>query len=306
MLSWLLAAAACLLAVVAITATWMNREVMDSGRWTETSVQVLRDSQVQELTAAFLADQLVAQQATNDTVRDALPPALRDFSGTATAALGKVAERAALDALRARALEDLWAEASRSTHAQFVRWLDGREARAGTDPVTLDLQPAIERLARRVGISDAVIAKASAASGGAEVPLVQAGQFEQTRTDAHRLEQASTLTLPLAIVVAALSILVAPRWRWGFVRVGIAAAIAGIVVLLGAPELQSHLIAGLVEGGAARPVASTILDATTPSLLRVGWLTTVGGAVVAILAFATRPGRRSGAVSGPRSVYARA
>lgn len=292
-LSWLLAIAACGLAVVALAATWMDREVMHTANWTETSVLVLRDPDVQKLTAGFLADQLVAQQETVDRVRDSLPPALKPFSGTATAALGQVAEEAALDALRKRALEDLWATASRDTHRQFRRWIEtaGESSASGDDPVTLDLQPVIERLAQRVGIPDAIIAEASRASGGAVVPLVQAGRFEQTRRDAHRLEQAASLTLPLAIVVAVLSVLIAPRRRWALMRIGLAAGVAGLIVTFAATELRAYLIDGLVEGGAARPVARTILELTTPDLVRSGWLTAVAGGVVALLAFATRPGR---------------
>lgn len=292
LLSWLLAAVACALAVVALAATWMDRQVMQTANWTDTSVLVLRDPEVQELTAGFLADQLVAQQQTVDRVRDALPPALRPFSGTATAALGQVAERTALEALRERALEDLWATASRDTHEQFERWIEtAGEPTGDEDPVTLDLQPAIVRLAQRVGIPESIITESSRASGGARVPLVPAGRFEETRRDLHRLEQAAGLTLPLAIVVAVLSVLVAPRRRWAIVRIGLAAGIAGLVVAFAATELRAYLIDGLVDGGAARPVARTILELTTPDLVRTGWVTAVVGAVVALLAFVTRPGR---------------
>ncbi|MDO9353827.1 MAG: hypothetical protein Q7T55_09030 [Solirubrobacteraceae bacterium] len=292
--SSLLAALACALAVVAIAATWMDRQVMQSEHWTETSVQVLRDPQVQALTASFLADQVVSQQ---DAIRDALPERLKPFAGTATAALRDTAEKVALDALRTGALEGLWREASRSTHEQFVRWLDGRDVSRRGDLVTLDLQPALDRLALRAGIPQGLVDRAAESSGG-RVALIRAGQFEQTQRDAHRLEQAASLTLPAAIVVALLSILIAPRRRWGIVRVGLAAAVAGAVVVLAGPQLRAHLADGLVDGGAARPVAASILDLTMPSLVLAGWLTAVGGAVVAVLAFATRPGRSS---SRPRS-----
>ncbi len=285
--STLLAVLACALAVVAISATWMHGELMDTDRWTATSVEALRDPQVQELAAAFLADQLVAQQETVDGVREALPPALQGLSGTATAVLRRVAERAALEALRARALEDLWADASRTTHEQFVRWIRGQDVRRSGDVVTLDLQPAVERLARRVGIADGVITAATVATGGAEVRLVSAGQFDQTRRDAHRLEQAATLTAPLALLVAVLSILVAPRRRRALVRVGLAAGVAGLVIVLVAPQLEAHLRAELIDGGAARPVARTILASTTPSLITMGWVTAIVGAAIAGLAALT-------------------
>jgi hypothetical protein len=286
--SSLLAALACGLAVIAIAATWMDRQVMDSDHWTETSVQVLRDRQVQDLTAAFLADQVITQQ---DAIREALPARLKPFAGTATAALRDTAETVALDALRTGALEDLWRTASRSTHAQFVRWLDGdAQARRGS-AVTLDLQPALDRLALRAGIPQELVDRAAETGRAGRVSLVRAGQFEATRTDAHRLERAAASTLPAAVVVALLSILVAPRRRTGIVRIGLAAGLAGAAVIIGGPELRSHLIAGLVDGGAARPVAAAILDHTMPSLVLTGWLTAVGGVAVAIIAFATRPGR---------------
>jgi hypothetical protein len=297
--SWLLAALACLLTVVAIGATWMHHQLLNTEAYADASVKVLRVHSVQNLTAAFLADQLVAQQSTQAGIAQALPPALR---GLATTRLHDVAEKAAREALRAGALEAVWRTASERTHLQFVRWLDGRSSGNGNGDVELDLQPAIEIVARRVGISDDLIAAEAAASGGATISIVRRGQYAASRADARRLGQAATLMVPLTLVVALVSIAVAPRRRWGIMRIGLAGAAAGGVVLIARDTVRTRLIEGLVDGGAARPVAHAIWNATSPSLVHVGWYAVIAGAAVAAAAFATGVGQTSGRRSTGRSI----
>jgi hypothetical protein len=290
LISWVLAVVACALTVVAIGATWMHHQLLNSGAYTEASVRVLRVHSVQNLTAKLLADEVVAQQ---DQVRAALPAALQGLTGAATTALADAAQKAALAGLRDGTLEPLWRTASRDAHTQFVHWLADEPTGAKNAAVELDLQPIIERIAKRVGISDALIAQEREATGGAAIALLKPGQYDSTRTDARRLGQAATATVPLAVLVALVSIVIAPRRRWGFVRVGIAAAAAGGVVVLAAPTARTHLIDGLVDGGAARPVAVAIWDATSPALLHVGWYAVIAGLALAAVAIVTAPRRRA-------------
>lgn len=290
--SWVLALATTALAVLAIASVWADRQLLDSDTWTQHSVEVLRDPEVQRLTAGFLADELVNQQATTDGIAAALPQQLQGLTGTARSVLHALAERTALEALQARALEPLWADAMGATHAQFLAWLDGQGATTRGDQVELDLQPILAALARRVGVPESLIT-AGASAGGAQIAVIEAGQYERTREDSRRLEQLASAMLPLTALAAALSVIVAGRRRWATVRVGVAISAAGLIVLAGAGAIGDRFVGNLIDDGAAPAVARAIWDAVGPPLTQSALITAVGGAGLAVLALLFWP-RRNG------------
>lgn len=271
--------------VVAIGATWMHHQVMNETQWSDSSVKVLRDPAVQKITADFLADQTV-DQLQSSAVASVLPEALRVIGSER---IGDLAGQAALRALRDGTFETQWRTASATTHAQFVRWLHGQDTRIEGGKVVLDLQPVVDKLAQQLGVPTDLVKQAEAATGGATIVLLQRDEYEQTRHDVARLERLAVLTPLVALALALLSIVIAPRRRTAVVRIGIAAIGAGLIVLIASPLMRTSIEHGLIDGGAASSVARSIWSVTSPDLIRAGWLTAVAGAALAAAAALTRP-----------------
>lgn len=289
LLSGVLLLVATASAVVAIWCVWAQRQLLDTPTFTARSVEVIRDPAVQEETASFLAGELVSQQESVREAADLLPQRLQAAVDTVLAGGGRVAEAAALEALRSGRFDRLWADAMTATHSEFVRWLDapadgsGTARRGDVGEVELDLQPLIERLARGVGLPDALIA-AGAQATDSQVVIIQAGQYERTRAFAQRLERGAALMAPLAIFAAVLSVVFARKRRWAVVRVGAGAALAGVVAAASAPWIGDAFVQAMANDGAASAVAEAIWGSVEPPLTQLAWIVAAAGAGLALLA----------------------
>ena len=272
-------------AVAAIWCVWAQRQLLDTPAFTARSVEVIRDPGVRQETAAFLAGELVAQQSAVRQAADLLPARLQASVDSVLAGGGEVAEAAALEALKSGKFDALWAEAMRETHREFTRWL---RASANSPAVELDLQPLVERLAEGVGLPAPLIA-AGAKATDTGVVIIQAGQYEETRQFAQRLQRGAALTAPLAIVAAILSVVFARKRRWAVVRVGAGAALAGVVAAASAPWIGDQFVAAMSSDGAATAVAEAIWASVEPPLTQLAWIVAAAGAGLALLATALWP-----------------
>lgn len=293
LLSGLLLVVATVLGVVAIGAVWAERQLLDTDVWTGHAVAVVHDPAVERVTAEFLAQQVVAQQAAAREARDLLPAELQALADAPAAKAERVVERVALDAIQAGALDEAWKATMRDTHAQFAAWIEGGEhtddAQRGVD---LDLEPLVSETARAAGVPDAVIAIGADQVDG-EVPLIEGGQYGEARQDAAWLRDRAALVAPLAIVVAVLSILVARRRKWATVRVGIGAALAGLFVVVAAPRVGERFVDAMTDDGAAPAVASAIWASAEPPLTQLGWIVAAAGLGLALVVAVLWPSGRS-------------
>lgn len=310
-LSGLLLVAATVLTVLAIGSVWAQRQLLDTTVWTAHAVEIVHDPDVERVTADFLADQVVAQQDAALEARDLLPAQLQALADAGPATAHRVIEQTALETIRAGALDASWETTMRATHRQFVRWLDG-SASAGRDgsqrserssdraAVSFDLEPLVVQTARAAGVPDVVI-EIGAAQVDAQVPLIDAGQYEQARADAQWLRARAALVAPLAILAAVGSVLLARRRKWAVVRVGFGAALAGLAVVLAAPRLGAHFTEAMTGDGAAPAVARAIWASAGPPLTQLGWIVAAAGVGLALLAAVFWPAPR-GRVSDRSSV----
>src|SRR5215211_1429279 len=85
---------------LAIAAIWVNRQVLETDNWTETSSELLEDQEIRAAVSTVLVDQLYAQVDVTGEVRAAPPPRApyatwpsaartRHFSGPASRRCGR-------------------------------------------------------------------------------------------------------------------------------------------------------------------------------------------------------------------------
>lgn len=302
-LSGLLLVVATVLAVVAIAAVWAERQLFDTEVWTAGATEVVHDPAVERQTADFLADQVVTQLDALQRAPGEVPVEFREALATAAAIDHRTIERAALRVIRSGDLDDPWETTIEDTHADFVRWLDGAESRSPGDPsVVLELKPLVTRTALEAGVPKFAV-DAAAEMTDTRFTLVDDGQYARARDDAAWLRDRAGLVAPLAIVAAVLSILVARQRRWATVRVGLGAAIAGLLVVAAAPRIGERFMDAMTGDGAAPAVARAIWATTEPPLTQLGWIVAAAGIGLALLAALLWPAPRRRAVE-PRPQYA--
>lgn len=272
-----------------LVAGWAREQVLDEQRWTAQSVQVIRDPAVQQLLAEELAAAIVAIPAVQATVEGGpLPPPL---AGAALSVLEQRAEETALRALQQASLDEPWAAANRAAHAQVRRWLEGDDLRRVDGELVLDARPALQQLARDLGLP----AIAVAAAPSAQLAIADAARYDELRATVRGLQLAASWGLPAAVLLLAGAMLVARRRPLGLLAAGVATIAAGLAVLLGLrDEVRRALIDALADGGTPPAVSNAAWEAAAPALAARGWWALAAGAAISLAAAAwSRASRRA-------------
>jgi Short C-terminal domain len=148
--------AAAVLTFLYAMASWVDRQVLDTDEWTNTSSQLLENENIRDALATYLVDQLYSNVDVQGELRAALPPETRGLAGPAAGGLREFAQRAARRALAGPRVQASWEQLNRAAHAEFVAIVkDEGTANISTTGgnVTLELQPLVQDVAQRVGLS---------------------------------------------------------------------------------------------------------------------------------------------------------
>src|SRR5213592_2518364 len=169
-LVWVLFALATILLFVSSLTVWSKRQLLDDDAWADSSAQLLANDEVRGAIAQKLSDALFQRVDVEAQLRERLPAqrkgtaavlaaALQNTAAVLAAALQNTVVPTAADRLLQRPrVQALWENANKRAHAAVLRVLEGKDlGRNGNistanGEVTLDLRPAIMRLATRLGL----------------------------------------------------------------------------------------------------------------------------------------------------------
>src|SRR5437879_6475287 len=161
LLVWSLFGLATILMFVSSFTVWAKRQVLDDQAWANSSTQLLANDEVRGAIAQKLSDGLFARVDVAAQLRERLPPRAQGAAPLLAAALQNNVAPAAADRLLQRPrVQTLWQKANKRAHAAVVKVLEGKSLRKNGNistvngEVTLDLRPAITRLATRLGVED--------------------------------------------------------------------------------------------------------------------------------------------------------
>lgn len=288
-ISALLAVLGAVVLSASMVAGWAREQLLDEDRWTALSVQVIADPAVQELLAERLADAIVAIPAVQQTVRGSPLPGL--LQGAALGALERRAEQTALLALQQASLDEPWASANRAAHAQVLRWLAGDDVRRDQGQLVLDARPALQQLARDLGLPAGLLAAAPATS----LAIADADRYDELRATVRGLDLAASWGLPLAAALLIAAVLTARRRPLGLLAAGVAIIAAALAVLVALrEEVRGALIDALASGGTPPAVSNAVWEAAAPALAERGWWALAVGAGLSLGAAAwSRADRRA-------------
>ncbi len=223
---------ASVLAFVMVFALWIDRQVLDTDNWVESSSQMLDDPAIREQTAVFLTDELYDNVDVAAQIRAALPPRAQVLAAPAAGLLRDRIELRAAQALELPKVQELWENANRAAHTTLLKVLDGGGSVVSTEGgvVVLDLKTLLEDLEARSGVGGRVAAALPASA--AQITILQSDQLATAQDVAHTLDGLPIVLGLLSLALLGTALLVAPGYRRESVRgYGAGLVVAGALAL---------------------------------------------------------------------------
>ena len=183
---------ASFLAFLAIFTSWIDRQLLDTNQWVDTSGRLLEDKEISDAIATYSVDQLYANVDVTKLVKKRLPDDLQQVASPISAGIREVATRAAKRAFQSARVQNLWQDANRVSHTQLVAILEDKSEAVSSQngKVVLDLQPIVYQLADRLGFKKQV---ANAVAKGEETGHLKAGFGQLEVADSQQLDTAQTI-----------------------------------------------------------------------------------------------------------------
>lgn len=246
-----------LLAFVAMLSVWVERQVLNTDDWVETSAEMLENEQIRGAVADFLVDELYANVDMEREVEGILPDAVDGLAGPAAGGIRQGAGGAVERLLETGTAEDLWTAANRAAHSQLVLALEGGSEEIGTEEgvVTLDLAEMLRDLARQIGVSEDIADEIPDET--ADVVILRSDRLETAQDIARAVEGLALVLSILALLSFAGAVALARGERWVSLLgsgVGLVTAGFGILVLRGVAG--DIVVSELVTDPSVEPAAS--------------------------------------------------
>ncbi len=297
LLVWGLFAVATILLFVSSLTVWAKRQLLDDQAWANSSTQLLANDEVRGAIAQKLSDGLFQQIDVEAQLRERLPPRAQAAAAPLAAALqNNVGPAAANRLLQRPRVQTLWQNANKRAHAAVVRVLEGKDLgpngniSTANGEVTLDLRPAITRLATRLGIEDKLKANADPTAG--QIVLMKSDQLGAAQTAVKILKALSSLLLIAVFALFALAIYLARGRRlWLLGATGASLVFVGLLIGSLRRFVGGVVVDSLVKTEANKHPVSVIWGIETSILRDIGILLVVYGALVLIATALAGPNR---------------
>ena len=264
-------ALAAVLTVIGMFAVWANRQLLDTGYWTQTNTKLLENGAIQNELSSYLTDQLYTNVDVAGEIRSDLPSEFKPLAGPAASGLRTVLEKGIVLALQQPRVQDLWKSANEVTHRQFVNLIENKSSvihTPGGGAVYLDLRPIVSELATRFGAPASTAEKIP--SSVAQIKIVSSKSLETAQT-AVRLLRSLALILPLLVLLLFAGAIGLARDRRArtLLNVGLVCIGAALVVLIARTIIGNQVVNTLATTEAVRPAASAAWSIGTSVLVDI-------------------------------------
>ena len=130
---------ATLLLLIGSFAVWAKRQLLETDTWVDTSTELLEDPAIQDALATFLVAELF-DNVDVEAELARLPPQAQPLAGPIAGGLRQLADEVAKKALAQPQVHDLWEEANRAAHSQFLAIIDDETTAVSTGGGTVTLE----------------------------------------------------------------------------------------------------------------------------------------------------------------------
>lgn len=212
-----LLALGAVLAFLSILSVWIERQVLETNDYVDTSGKMLQNETIR----SAVADYMVSELYNNVDIEGELakiPPKnldqLKQLAGPAAAGLRDLAVQGMDELLKQDTAQNLWQGANRAAHEQLVTVLEGGNTTVGTTSgaVTLDLGRMVRTLGGDLGINSSLTGKIPADAG--QVEIVQSDELGTAQKIATGVKGLAIVFTLLAMLAFGLAIYLSRGRRW--------------------------------------------------------------------------------------------
>jgi hypothetical protein len=301
-LVWSLLVLATILMFVSSLTVWSKRQLLDDQAWADSSAQLLANDEVRGAIAQKISDGLFARVDVEAQLRERLPERSKAAAPVLAAALQNTVGPAAANRLLQRPrVQTLWENANKRAHAAVVRLLEGKDLGKNGNistvngEVTLDLRPAITRLATRLGVEDKL--KANTDPNAGQLVIMKSSQLSAAQTAVKILKALSSFLLIAVVALYALAIYLARGRRWVLLgATGASLVFVGLVLASLRRFVGGTIVDSLVKTEANKHPVSVIWSLETSVLRDIAIILVVYGALVLLATVLAGPNRPAVAI----------
>ncbi len=273
-----------LVLLVGIFSVWVNRQVLNTDNWVDTSGKLLADPHVEEQLSKFLIAQAYENADVEAELEAELPPAAKQLAGPVAGGLRQLSERVAERALASPAFQGLWENANRTAHERLLKILDGGGSfvSTGEGTVTLNLHDLLEGVIEEAGLPESVLEKLPPEAG--ELTVLESSQLDAAQKVAKLIRHLPIVLILLTAIFYGAAIYLAAGRRREVVRAaGFGFVIAGVAALA-VRGIAGHAVVGALAttdpveeaAGAAWRIGTSLLVQVAVSTLLFGVLLVLG------------------------------
>ncbi len=289
---WVLTILGTIVMVLSTLNGWVERRLLDTDTWVETSTDLLDDDDVREELSVQLVNALYENVDVGPAIDERLPEQLQGLGGPLAGVLRDPLVSSTDRLLQTEALQAVWREANRAAHTTVVAILEddvGDAISTSEGKVVIDLGPALQTVGEQIGLPEDSLD--SIPEDAAVFEVVESDKLEQAQSGVKIIKILSVVFFAVVVVLFAAAIYLATDWRRRAVRnVGFATAIGGFVVLI-ALRLGIGFLASQPETSGGRAAFDSILAIGTALLRQMAWSEILIGLLVALGASLVGPTR---------------
>ncbi len=290
---WVLIVLAGLIGLVSALTVWAQRQALETDKWVATSTRLLEDDEIRGALSLYLVDQLYENVDVAAELQESLPPAVKPLAAPIAGGLRELSVRAADTLLSRPAVQTLWEEANRRAHEAFIRIVDdeGEFLSTAEGDVVLDLQPLVQQLADRVGLTEEQVEERLGPDAG-RIVIMESEQLGTAQTAVELIRKLSVWLAIAVLVLFAVAVYLAEGRRRETLRnVGITFVVVGALLLVIRRLAGNWIVDTLANGESIQESASNAWFIGTDLLAGVAWTAIAYGAIVILAAMLAGPAR---------------
>jgi hypothetical protein len=283
---------ATVLLFVSVFAIWAKRQLLETDTWVDTSTELLASAPIREQLSNFLVNELYANVDVESEISSRLPPQFAQLAGPISSGLESALRDVATRVLESSQAQDLWEQANRTVHEQFLAVIENRSEDVTTSDgsVVLDLRSVLDQLTANIGFGQKLVAKIP--PDAAQLKILEADQLEAAQTGVRLLRAAAYVVSAITIALYALAIFLARGRRRETLRAaGIGLAVVGVLVLFLRNRAGNLLTESLASTTSAEPAVDATWLIGTSQLKEIGQSLLIYGVLIFLAAWLAGPTR---------------
>lgn len=269
---------------------WLDRQVLSSDQWTETSTEVLEKPAVRNALANYLVDQLFTSVDVEQELTDQLPEDFDVLASPATSGLRSLALSGTKSALDLPVVQAAWKEANLLTHEQLITILEGGNEKVSTTngTVTVNAQVILKDIANKVGLSGELVNKIPAKA--ATFTIYQSDDLATIQNVYSTVKDLRWVLAGLAILLYVLAIALAKgRRRRAVIWMGTSFVVVALLVLITSSLARGPVVDALSQTTSVQSAVGDVYDVAVELLNRMAGSLLFTGILVLLAAMVAGP-----------------